>query len=197
MNEAATRRLFIALDLPATLARDIEELTLLSQPLLPSRVPGAMARMIRVEVMHVTVKFLGNVESTRIDALKRIVRDVATRHAPIVVSSAKLTGFPSQNRAHVFVLELDDPTKALRQLAEDVRALLITNGFEPESRPFRPHVTMARLREGADVRRAAVDRVALSTEARFDELVLYDSLSHGAVTGPTYVSLERAPLSLA
>lgn len=195
MTEAATRRLFVALDLPPSLARDIEELEARTQPLLPPRVRGGPARMIPVESMHVTVRFLGNVEVSRIEALQRLVRDVAARHAPAVITSAKLTGYPQPSRAHVFVLELDDASHALIRLADDLKTRLTPLGFEPESRPYRPHVTLARLREGADVRRASSEKVALSSDARFEELVLYDSISHGAASGPTYVALERAPLS--
>lgn len=195
MTEAATRRLFLALDLPPSLARDIGELGARTQPLLPPRVRGGAARMIPVESMHVTVRFLGNVEVSRIEALKSVVRDVAARHAPMIIASATLTGFPQPSRAHVFVLELDDAARALIRLADDLGTRLAPLGFEPESRPYRPHVTLARLREGADVRRASSEKAALSSDARFDELVLYDSVSHGAATGPTYVALERAPLS--
>lgn len=129
----AVQRLFVALDLPDELRAT----------LAAARVDPDTWRKVPEEALHVTLAFLGNRPSTDIDIIAPIVE--AVRIAPPLVLATTLL-LPPQ-RARVLAVALDDPTGALRALHARVTGALETAGvYRPESRPFRPHVTLARLR---------------------------------------------------
>jgi 2'-5' RNA ligase len=88
---------------------------------------------------------------------------------------------------------LERGAAALAALAADVATACRPLGFEPDARPFRPHLTIARLRRPAAVG-DVLDRIELPP-LRFDarELVLYRS--HLSQQGARYEALARLPLS--
>ena len=96
--------------------------------------------------LHVTLKFLGDVDR---DSVARPVFEAAARaiaRVPKALTFDALTGFPHARRATVAVLEathVPDPLVALAREVDDAAAAL---GVPAETRPYRPHVTLARLK---------------------------------------------------
>jgi 2'-5' RNA ligase len=138
--------------------------------------------------LHVTVKFLGQIDEARVDAVGDALR-VAARCAPAFeVNVRGLGAFPTAMRARILWVGLA-PAAPLAALAAGVDTALAPLGIERESRPFAAHVTLGRVRESrrnpaladalarpADCGRLAVTRIALMRSelhprgARYTEL---------------------------
>jgi 2'-5' RNA ligase len=102
-------------------------------------------RWVRPETFHVTLRFLGDVEVSRIAALARQVVERTAEIRPFALRLGGARAFPSPRRPRVVVLDLA-PAAPLEALAAAVEGGVVAAGFEPESRPFRPHLTLGRVR---------------------------------------------------
>lgn len=182
-------RIFYALPLPAEVVAQLQtlQLELQNQP-EATRWP---ARFTRPEQLHVTIKFVGNVARAELSAFAEIVPALAATRAPIVTSALALTGFPNARRASVIVTELVDRAGEFAALASALDRETTRLGIEPETRKFRPHVTLARLGTARNICDAA-RRVGISDQTfALDELRLYESrLSSAGSTYSTLVSVK-------
>jgi 2'-5' RNA ligase len=182
-------RLFFALELGAAArARAAAVAAALREPC------GSEVRWVREESLHVTLRFLGSVDPARVEDLAREV-GLATRSvAPFSASLAGVLVFPSPRRPRVIALGLE-PREALAALAAGVERGAVAAGFEPEERPFRPHLTLGRVRDPRRFSLAA--GVTGSVTAAGDawdvmETVLFRS--DLARSGARYTPLARIPL---
>jgi 2'-5' RNA ligase len=188
-------RAFIAMDFDADA---IARFAAIAERLRARAPHGVRASFVAPDKMHVTVKFLGQTELALAPSLAEIVRASAARAAPIT-HAQRLGAFGSPKRAHVIVVELDDAGGALARLAAEIEERAAALGFAKEARAYRPHLTLARLRETTDVRKwleAALTPSgdpAFAAAARITDLTLYRS--DGAPTGSVYTPIARAPFT--
>ena len=168
-------RLFVAADLPPDLLADLDA-TLES---LRSRPELASARWTVPANQHVTLKFLGWVDAERLDRIAETIGAVAASHEPATITVTGLGAFPSERRARVLWAGLDDPAGLLTALASDLDPALAPLGFEPETRAFTPHLTLARFKPPASVT-GVLSEVPRVAEPSFevDHLALYRSHLH-------------------
>ena len=156
---------------------------------------GLRVSWVREGNLHLTVRFLGEIEDGR-------ARELVARFAEPLAGQAfdiELGGvgvFPPNGPARVVWLGVSRGAERLAALAAGVDERFFLWGFGRADRPFRAHLTIGRCRDPLD--RQARDRIlgasvgAMGT-SRVDEVVLYESrLASG---GPTYVALSRAPLA--
>lgn len=106
--------------------------------------PGA--RWIDVEHQHVTLNFLGWIESRLLPDVVAAVDAAGAAHGPADVALAPLGAFPRARRARVLWAGIDDPTRLLPGLAHDLGERLRAVGYVPEEREYTAHVTLARLK---------------------------------------------------
>jgi 2'-5' RNA ligase len=177
-------RLFIGVPLPEGLKGFVRE----AQAVLP-RV-GAL-RLLPEEQWHVTIAFLGEVDRATGLVARRILEAVRSGMG----GGAWLGGFlmlPSQTNARVVALEIDDDKGAFADLYEVIMTSLETaEVMEREKRPFRPHLTVARMKTPGRVRpRSEVDRVRYAVES----VCLYKSELRRE--GATYTVLARRVFDL-
>jgi RNA 2',3'-cyclic 3'-phosphodiesterase len=124
---------------------------------------------------------------------------VALRHGPFPVRVAGVDAFPDHDRPRIVYLGVVAGRAELLALAADVEAELVGLGFPRERRPFRPHVTLGRIRSPRDAERfraaraAAGDRTLLSTVV--DALLL--KASELRPSGAQHSTLARFPLHAA
>jgi 2'-5' RNA ligase len=159
---------------------------------LRGRAALSRARWVGRDVMHVTLRFLGDVDESLVPALGEIALRVGARPA-FEVRAASLIAFPDARRARVLAVELDDDG-GLGELARQAEAGVVALGLAPETRPFRGHLTLARCKEPADVRAIVADG-DLGAAGRAVSLTLYESVLGRA--GPTYTIRARAMLTSA
>jgi 2'-5' RNA ligase len=133
----ADLRLFVACDLPGDVTRAVRDWQ--ERELRPHR------DLRLASTLHITLAFLGNVATTRVPDLERVLGAIAWKPASCVFKEPLF--LPAHGRPRVVALELDDPKRALRRLQGEVAEGLAAEGlYEPESRPWLPHVTVARFR---------------------------------------------------
>jgi RNA 2',3'-cyclic 3'-phosphodiesterase len=183
-----THRLFYAIDLPSAA---LEVLARRQRELAP-HVSGA--RWVAVGALHATLKFLGSVEESRVPALEVLLEEAAARAEPISTRFGPLDAFSSARRAHVLVQTLTADEGAIAHLHALFEAGASVLGFERETRPFRPHVTLARFKPDADVRAALTTDDVLPAESSFvlDSVRLYRS--HLGRGGSHYEPIATAML---
>lgn len=149
----------------------------------------------KVENLHLTVRFLGNIGDAQLVALGSALAGRMARLPPFTVTVCGIGAFPSARRAAVIWAGLDDPTGGLTRIAAEVAtATDALDLVDPDPRPFRAHVTLGRCREGVDVRRqlpAWVDR--RFGQLTVDETHLYESRL--GREGSTYLLRATAPLA--
>jgi len=143
--------------------------------------------------MHVTVKFLGPVPLTTLDALGKALDDIARAFPPFPVTYAGLGAFPSMRSPRVLWFGLEDPSGTLHLLQQHTERLLAAVGFPPEERSFHPHVTLGRVRSTARLGRLLGTVESLTLErhpAQLRDILLVKSelKPHGSV----YTTLRSA-----
>jgi 2'-5' RNA ligase len=95
--------------------------------------------------LHLTLAFLGGVDAGRVTDIQGTLSGIAWPRAECRLKQPLF--LPARGRSRVVALELDDPSGALRMLQAEVSAGLAAAGlYEPEKRPWLPHVTVARFR---------------------------------------------------
>ena len=186
-------RLFVALNLPAAERRRIVETT------RGLREGEFAVRWVGPEQLHVTLKFLGEVRDARVAEIERAVEGAARAADPFELRLGGVGGFPNLRSPRVVWLGIE-PVPELETLYAEVETRLEALGFERETRPFHPHLTLGRARRGA---RAAhlrgLDSVAGAVEyrgtVRAETLDLVRSRLKRS--GATYEVRHAAPLGAA
>lgn len=132
----------------------------------------------RPEGLHLTLAFLGDRPAEGLPSLEALGAGVAIRHRAFPLATAGLGTFPTGSRARVLWLGLA-PTPALAALAADLRRALAEGGEAFDAKPFRAHITLARLRKPR-----ALGPFAAPSAAAFeaDRLVLFESRPQGSYT---------------
>lgn len=135
-------RLFFAVELP----REIREAATAHAARLRHEFPAARASWPRPESLHLTLKFLGEVEAIRLDTLHHAAVAAAAALAPFALTIEGAGTFPPRGAARVLWLGVGgDPDQLSRlQFRLDKEGVYV--GFPREAKPFRPHLTLARLR---------------------------------------------------
>jgi RNA 2',3'-cyclic 3'-phosphodiesterase len=103
---------------------------------------------VRPEGIHLTLRFLGPARPPVLDEMKPRLRAAASHCSPASPLVAGLGVFPERGRARVLWIDIAVPPAVLALQAE-CEAAAVAAGFAPEPRPFRPHLTLGRWREGA------------------------------------------------
>jgi RNA 2',3'-cyclic 3'-phosphodiesterase len=180
-------RTFVALNLSAT------ERGRLHASLEPLRQRDLPVRWTDVDALHLTLKFLGEIEGAEVARIDDALRPIAARHTAVPLHVGGLGAFPSLRRASILWLAVA-PEPGLMSLQTDLELACSRLGYAREQRPFRPHLTVARARKAA--RPPDVERLASRIEASGGETVWSVDLmrSHPGVQGSSYESLLRWPL---
>jgi len=179
-------RAFVAIDLDNAARRAAAGV--LSR--LRSGPDAGAVRWVRPEALHVTLRFLGNIDASRVAPLARAVGAELARVAPFELALGAVALFPTPRRPRVVALELE-PEARVAELAAAVERGAVAAGFAPEPRRFRAHLTLGRI-PGA--RPPALPGAADAPGARFrvGEAVLFRS--DLSPSGARYTPLERMPL---
>ncbi|MDZ7338850.1 MAG: RNA 2',3'-cyclic phosphodiesterase [candidate division KSB1 bacterium] len=134
-------RTFIAIDIPAAQKEQIA--TLQGQ----LRALGARVTWTRPEGIHLTLKFLGDVDEGQIAQVAEAVGRAARGIEPFEVSIAGTGAFPDFRRPRVLWVGVKEPSGRLKALAQAVELQLQPLGFPREGRDFSPHLTLGRVKD--------------------------------------------------
>jgi len=169
-----TLRLFTAVPIPEAVARFLKNMrTTLEQP-------GMNVRWVPVENIHLTLKFLGDVDADGVEPIAGRMDAAAGANAPFSLIARGLGGFPNLRGFRVLWIGLDGDTERLETLQRDVAFELETLGHKKERRRFHPHFTLARTRQRTDGRRFGLLDASWAQHAsdafRVDRVCLFASV---------------------
>jgi len=194
-------RLFLALELEPATADDIHAAVEPLRPLGADRVTEAAAPAraldwVPANKLHLTLKFLGGAEGGQVEQLVRAADHVAARHRPFELTLGGVGAFPNFRRPRVVWLGVESEPR-LELLHHDVEVAAADAGYELDGRPFRPHITLARVREHLPVERArtlarTARAISYSAVVFVDRLTLFDSAT--GESGAHYRQLHVATL---
>jgi len=153
-------RIFIAIELPVDVVRGLDG----TISLLRERLVNPDIKWVAAGNIHVTLKFIGDVPRAGIDKIERSLQPICAATPPMLLSVAGLGAFPSARAPRVVWAGLQGDIELLSSLARGMDAALVALGYPAESRPFTPHLTLARVRqEASDDMRAKLGDVILRT----------------------------------
>ena len=167
------KRLFVAVDIPPEMKESIASIC--------HGLPGT--RWVPPEQIHLTIRFIGEVEGTMFNQIASCLADVIS-DSPLL----KIQGighFPPRRKPRVLWIGVENNEMLIR-LRNRIESTLVKNGLTPESRKFSPHITIARFKD-PPLKRVADYMSAHSLFAlppfQINEFHLYSSIltSSGAV----------------
>ena len=123
--------------------------------LLRKLVPDAPVSWSRETNLHLTLKFLGNVDADRVGKVSAAASRAVKSIQPFPVSISQTGSFPKNGNPRVLWIGIQDPTGGLSELQARLERECDVEGFSREDRPFHPHLTIARLRKPAGARELA------------------------------------------
>jgi 2'-5' RNA ligase len=132
-------RLFCAIEIPAEVRRQLSTRTKLLRELSPE----ASASWTREENFHLTLKFVGEVDSSLALSLSEATGRAAATATPFEILIEKPGAFPKR----VLWIGISDPSGELFHLQQQLDRECAAKGFPKEERAFHPHLTVARLRK--------------------------------------------------
>ena len=133
-------RSFLAVELPATVQAKIGKVE------EDARSTSADVRWVSPGKIHLTLKFFGNIEESKVDSIAVAIQGPIGAAKPFHLSVRGTGAFPNLRNPRVIWIGLVDPEGRLAALQKEVEISLEKIGFEPEDRPFRPHLTLGRVK---------------------------------------------------
>lgn len=176
MNEEP--RLFVAVPLSESARAAVAEVV---ERIRADEPEGRGVRWVRLDGLHITLRFLGPTPESRVADVAAAVATTAVGVAPFAIRIAGADAFPPVGRPRTLWLDLDRGVDDLAGLAARLDDALADLGWERERRPFRAHLTLARadgVRAGpatvAALRAAAAE---LAIESPIERVVLFESIT--------------------
>jgi 2'-5' RNA ligase len=183
-------RLFIAINLPPAQRTAIHNAT------APLRSASSNVTWVAADCLHLTMKFLGEQPEDSVATLSAALAAVAARFQPMRLDLGGIGAFPHFRSPRIFWLGIA-PEPKLELLHHDLEVALERLGHEVDARPFRPHLTLGRVRRDVP----AAESIALrdcARQVRYHAIVDVRSIdlmhSELGASGPRYTLVSAAPL---
>jgi 2'-5' RNA ligase len=186
-------RVFIAIEIPLPIRQAISAQTESLRGAL-----GPLVRWVPVENMHLTLKFIGDISPANVEMLEQTLTAETTGSAPFSMHIGGLGSFPTPRRARIIWIGIQAPA-ALESLQHGIESAAARLGYEPETRPFSPHLTIGRVRQpvrASDQQqvRAALEQTPVGALGAAEISAVHLFKSDLQPTGSIYTRLFSAPL---
>jgi 2'-5' RNA ligase len=187
-------RAFIAVELSGGLQKAISQVI----ERLQASAGKSVVRWVPASNVHLALKFLGDIAPTSVGLIEEALKVEAGLNSPFRIEAGGLGAFPNTKRPRVIWLGLDAPPE-LTSVQRGIDLAMTRLGYESESRPFSPHLTLGRVRENASsaelsVLSSALNEVIFDSPGSFtvDEVLLFKS--NLLPSGSVYTRLFSASL---
>jgi 2'-5' RNA ligase len=156
MTDTDHVRLFVACEVPDDVKETIGEVIVNLR-----EKSGSAVRWIKPDGVHVTLKFLGEVPTRKLPAVKLAIQEAVVGHSPFELEFSTIGTFGGREGLRIMWVGIAGDVLRLEALVRAVNAALAVVGFEPERRPFRPHLTLGRVKDEISTRQRAEIEVAV------------------------------------
>jgi 2'-5' RNA ligase len=157
---------------------------------------GLNVRWVTTGNIHLTLKFLGEVDEHAIDGIAAVLTEAVHGFAPLRLAAAGVGVFPSVKRARVIWVGISGQLPELAALQRSIEDRLAGIGYPHEKRPFSGHLTLGRVKGRIAASRLTSAMVALrdfaSETFEVDRVVLFKSDLRA--TGAVYTELRQVTL---
>jgi len=176
-----TIRVFIAVEIDDQIKQKISKLISVFKK------SGADAKWADENQMHLTLKFLGNINKDNVQKISGAMSSISNNFKSFTVGFSAIGAFPDTSRPRVIWLGIDKGAEDLKILNDEIESSLEKLGFAKESRNFEPHLTLARIRSSKNIsnlmKLIGETNCGIKDETRIDKLTLFQSSlnSKGAV----------------
>jgi 2'-5' RNA ligase len=140
-EHSGTIRAFIAIKLPTEVRADVER----AQRELKSATRAGSVRWTPAEQIHLTLKFLGDVQTDSLTELEAALRRACAQIAPFELHAGGIGSFPDSQRPRVIWIGVGGAVEMLHHLQAAI-ARETERWGEPEERTFHPHLTLGRIK---------------------------------------------------
>jgi 2'-5' RNA ligase len=158
-----------------------------------------IVRWVDASRMHLTLKFIGEVDPARITPIRSQVEESCRQVGPFDIQLGGLGVFPNMTKPRIVWVGVQAPPQ-LFDLQKDIEARLSKIGYAPEERGFSAHITLGRLRD--EFRPAEMERLVevlqttkMEQVARFTAAAVTIYRSDLQPFGPMYTPLATLPLT--
>jgi 2'-5' RNA ligase len=155
----------------------------------------AGASWVRPENIHLTLKFLGELSPARAEEVAEVLKGAAEGLESFTLTASGVKGFPNLTRPRVLWVGIEE-SEALLSLYEEIEQTLSYIGIEKETRPFKAHLTLCRVRSahesgaiGASARGPGSD---INVEFSVDSFELFKSVLKPG--GAVHSTINSIPL---
>ncbi len=185
------KRLFFAVDLPEATLASAEDLV------ATFGIPSSHVRWVRIRNLHISLKFLGDVETGVIPELCQRARETVSAFGPMRLTIEGMGLFPNHTKPRVVWFGVGGDTREFARLESELAKNIESLGFPADERPFTAHLTIGRVKSdsarGELIRLVHKNHEVMIGDAPVDTVCLYESrLSPG---GSIYTRVESFPLS--
>ena len=104
----------------------------------------AHLRLVNPNILHITLEFLGDITENQVRIVKNVLDELEFNSMKLNVSNPNV--LPDENYIRVVYCELDGDIEPLKEIQRALRKKLRENGFRVDKRPFKPHLTIARVK---------------------------------------------------
>jgi 2'-5' RNA ligase len=157
---------------------------------------GASPKWVNADGIHLTLRFLGEIEEGMVERLSALLKDAAAETKPFTLSLEKLGVFPNERNPRVLWIGVGEGARESMALQERVERGVAALGFAREERAFHPHLTLARLKSSHGARGlmdvVAAHRDTSAGSCLVDRIILFRS--ELKPTGAVYTKLVEHPL---
>ncbi len=137
-------RTFVAIEIPEPLRANLVR----AMEALRSGLEDDLVRWVQQGSMHLTLKFLGEIEPQQVNAIQEILDEAAKGLSKFVLELKGFGCFPNGNRPRVLWVGFETAGDNLLQLQTELERRLEKIGFEADRRGYHPHLTIGRVRKG-------------------------------------------------
>ena len=146
LNMTQPIRCFVAIEIPEAIQNQLAQI----QGMLRKQIQKAS--WVKPGNIHLTLKFLGDVDAENLESIGGAIEGVTTHHSPFSLRIGGVGAFPNLRRPRVIWAGVKVGGEHVSALAQDINQALSRCGFSPDDKKFSSHLTIARLKGRIDLR---------------------------------------------
>jgi len=180
-----SKRLFIAFRLPTELRNDL----LVLEHKMKNNIDFQSVNWVKPDNMHITIAFLGQVEDRTVFQAEDVLKKISFRQ--VVIRGDKLSFFEKGGIPAIFHFGIND-VGVLTDISKNVREMLSNSQINFDRKPFNPHITIARIKNGEEGEKMKeyamkMEEIYYQKEYSINSIILYES--RFSSSGPVYIQL--------